>query len=192
MSRHIHFLKQFLKNPIAMGAIAPSSRRLAQLMTDWPQLEAAQAVVEFGPGDGSVTPFILEKLQKEAQFFAMELSPEMCLRLKKSYPTVQVYNDSACQVRQYLDSHNIRHADVIVCGLPWAAFSSHLQDEIMNATLEALAPNGRFVTFAYLQGLLLPAGQRFKSRLDQAFSHVSRSRVVWKNLPPAFVYQCVK
>jgi len=53
-----------------------------------------------------------------------------------------------------------------------------------------MSPNGQFVTFAYLQGLLLPPGRRFVALLPKYFTHVSRSRTVWLNLPPAFVYQC--
>ena len=52
-------------------------------------------------------------------------------------------------------------------------------------------PGGRFATFAYLQGLLVPPGQKFRRRLDDYFTRVERSRVVWWNLPPAFVYRAV-
>ena len=46
------------------------------------------------------------------------------------------------------------------------------------------------MTFAYLQGLLLKAGKRFRKRLDDTFANVRRSPTVWWNLPPAFVYRC--
>ena len=41
-------------------------------------------------------------------------------------------------------------------------------------------------------GVLLPAGQRFKKRLHASFSEVTTSPGVWMNLPPAFVYRCRK
>ena len=53
-----------------------------------------------------------------------------------------------------------------------------------------LKPGGQFVTFAYLQGLLLPAGRRFRAKLKRSFSDVTKSKIVWRNLPPAFVYRC--
>jgi phospholipid N-methyltransferase len=55
-----------------------------------------------------------------------------------------------------------------------------------------LAPGGQFATFAYWQGMLLPAAWRFSRRLHRTFSSVQRSRTVWRNLPPAFVYRCVR
>ena len=59
------------------------------------------------------------------------------------------------------------HVDAIVCGLPWASFSDALQREIMEAMLDVLQPSGQFATFAYWQGLLLPAGRRFAGFADR-------------------------
>ena len=64
--------------------------------------------------------------------------------------------------------------------------------ELLDATGHVLREGGQFVTFAYLQGLLLPAGQRFKRKLRDHFGQVETSRTVWANMPPAFVYRCRK
>ena len=45
---------------------------------------------------------------------------------------------------------------------------------------------------AYLQGLMFPNGQRFRRLLGEVFRGVEISPVVWKNIPPAFVYRCRK
>ena len=84
------------------------------------------------------------------------------------------------------------HADVILSGLPWASFPNWLQDEILNAILVSLPEGGSFATFAYLQGMLLPAGIRFRKKLNSFFRKVETSPVVWRNIPPAFVYRCHK
>ncbi|MCX7045387.1 MAG: SAM-dependent methyltransferase, partial [Candidatus Sumerlaeota bacterium] len=191
VTRHIKFFARFLKNPIHTGAIAPSSTRLARTMTSWLDLHKANVAVEFGPGDGAVTPFIKQRMKPGAIFFAIELDEKMCKRLKRRYPDVTVYCASATQVGELLMRHGQEKADCIICGLPWAGFRPSLQDELMDATLKALRPGGQFVTFAYLHGMMLPGAHRFRKRLKEAFSHVSCSRVVWRNLPPAFVYQCV-
>ena len=60
----------------------------------------------------------------------------------------------------------------------------------MRAATDVLKPGGQFVTFAYLQGLLLPAAKRFRGLLEQTFRQVTTSRVVWKNVPPALAYYC--
>ncbi len=58
--------------------------------------------------------------------------------------------------------------------------------------IKVMPEGGVFVTFAYLQGLVLPSGKKFKHNLKKYFSHVERSEVVWGNVPPAIVYRCLK
>jgi phosphatidylethanolamine/phosphatidyl-N-methylethanolamine N-methyltransferase len=53
-----------------------------------------------------------------------------------------------------------------------------------------LKPGGRFITFGYLQSLVLPAGRNLAVLLPTYFTSVSKSSVVWQNIPPAFVYCC--
>ena len=192
MTEALTFLSRFLSDPGAVGAIAPSSEHLARQITSWVGLDRAEVVVEYGPGTGAFTGHIRRQLRDGATFFAIERDAVLCDLLRQRFPSVPVHCDSVAQIDRYLSQHGASHADAIVCGLPWAAFRADLQDALLEATVEALADNGRFVTFAYLQGLLLPAGQRFRTRLREHFSHVSQSPVVWRNLPPAFVYQCIK
>jgi phospholipid N-methyltransferase len=60
------------------------------------------------------------------------------------------------------------------------------------AIVDVLPKGGYFTTFAYLQGTILPTGINFRKRLEKYFSSVEKSRVVWLNIPPAFVYRCKK
>ena len=80
--------------------------------------------------------------------------------------------------------------DLVVSGLPWAVFSDSEQTELLDTTIELMADGGHFATFAYLQGLLLPAGRRFRHKLDARFREVQTSQTVWRNVPPAVVYCC--
>ncbi len=192
MGRYAAFLENFIKNPVAVGALAPSSPALARAITSWVGLSEASTVVEFGAGDGAITPFILEKMRPSADFFAIELSEMMCQSFRERLPGVAIYCDSVEHVGKYLAERGRDKVDVIVCGLPWAAFGPQLQDTLMAATIDCLRDGGQFVTYGYLQGLALPAGWGLRKRLTRSFSHVSLSPIVWRNLPPAIVYQCQK
>ena len=79
-----------------------------------------------------------------------------------------------------------------MCGLPWATLPVSLQDTVFAAMDRALVPGGVFVTFGYFQSLVLPAAQALRRRLRRDFAEVSRSPVVWANVPPAFAYICRK
>ncbi|MBN1868594.1 hypothetical protein JW916_15030 [Candidatus Sumerlaeota bacterium] len=192
MRQHARFFKQFLRYPKQTGAILPSSRHLAREITSWVALERARCVVEIGPGHGAFTPFILEKVRPDATFFAIETNPSSCRSFRARFPDVPIYCDCASRIADHLDRAGLPHADCIVSGLPWASFDPDMQDELMTGIADALKPGGQFVTFAYLQGLLLPGGKRFREILDRHFARVSRSTIVWRNLPPAFVYECAK
>lgn len=65
----------------------------------------------------------------------------------------------------------------MINGLPWAAFPGRLQCGILDPTIRLLRTGGTFSTFAYLQGLVLPAGVRLRRLLNQRFSRVEVSPV---------------
>jgi phospholipid N-methyltransferase len=173
-----------------VGAIAPSSRRLARAIVDDLGLGAAGAVLEYGPGTGAFTEFILRRLKPEARFAAIELNPEFASIFKARYPGVPLFQDSVANARSICDGAGIRSVDCIVSGLPWAAFSQSMQVEYLDEMMRVLKPGGRFVTFAYVHGLALPPAKRFATLLPNYFESVLKSSVVWLNLPPAFVYRC--
>ncbi|MDP6636278.1 MAG: methyltransferase domain-containing protein [Phycisphaerae bacterium] len=183
---------EFLKNPKRTGAVATSSRRLARMICSEIGVEDASVIVEYGPGTGVFTEEILRVKKPEANFFAIEHSPTLADSFRRKFPDVRLFEDSAENVADMLDETGHGQIDSIVCGLPWAAFDEDLQDSLLNATLASLKPGGQFATFAYLQGLLLPAGKRFKKKLAESFSKVERSPTIWRNIPPAFVYRCTK
>ena len=67
---------------------------------------------------------------------------------------------------------------------PLPVFVFVMQDTVQ----EVLTPGGKFLTFAYLHGLLLPSGTRFKKCLSSRFEKIVETPIIWRNLPPAFVY----
>ncbi len=182
------FLLSFLRTPRTTGAVAPSSRALARVITDAAALTEASAVVEFGPGTGVFTETIRRKIRPEATFFAMEINSEFAATTRARCPGVLVVEDSAVNTAAHLRRLGLDCCDRIVCGLPWASFPKTLQHDLMTTILDVLSPDGRFVTFAYLQGLLRPAAARFRRTLHEHFERVTTTPTVWRNFPPAFVY----
>jgi phosphatidylethanolamine/phosphatidyl-N-methylethanolamine N-methyltransferase len=188
----IKFLKNFIKSPGTIGAICPSSTFLAKMITDGIGVEEASAIVELGPGTGVFTSCILHMKKPDSKFFAVELNRDFYDVFKQKFPEVKIYNENATDLNSMARREDIESVDVIICGLPWAAFPAQLQDDLLNAISDVLTPGGCFTTFAYLQGVLLPAGMRFKKTLKKHFSSVETSRTEWRNFPPAFVYRCYK
>ncbi|MFG0287557.1 MAG: class I SAM-dependent methyltransferase [Rhodopirellula sp. JB044] len=170
----------------------PSSPGLVKTMVEWFDWDNARGIVEYGPGTGVFTEGIVNRLHPDAKFFAIERSADLAELTRKRCPGVDVHEESADDVVRLCQDAGIDQVDAIICGLPWASFPESLQRSILDATLDVLRPGGQFATFAYWQGVVLPAGIRFSKKLRESFSEVHRSPTVWRNVPPAFVYRCTK
>jgi len=188
----IKFIKNFYYEPHTIGAICPSSSALSKKIITDIGLEKASSVVELGPGTGVFTKRILNSVNKNCNFFAIELNEEFYTILRKKYPKLKIYNGSAVSLKEFTKIEKMKDVDVIISGLPWASFSPQLQIQIINSVLDVLKPGGIFTTFAYVQGTFLPKGIRFNHLIKKKFSHVYKTSIVWRNIPPAFAYRCIK
>ncbi len=186
----VRFLREFVSAPRRIGAMAPSSPRLARCMADSVDWGRARTVVEAGPGTGAITREILTRLREGTLFFAVELHPGLGEIFRQHYPQVPLVQDSVENLSGLCRQQGVDQVDCVISGLPWASFPAKKQWDLLDAIVSVLPPGGQFVTFAYLQGVVLPAARRFHGLLKDRFSEVSRSRVTWTNVPPAFVYRC--
>jgi len=192
MREQLTFFKSFVKRPNQVGAVAPSSKRLCTALVESFDWDSIEYVVELGPGTGVATELIMERLRPTTHFFAVERNSRFAALTSQRCGDAEVVEGCATQLATYCRERGFPRVDAVISGLPWASFKSGLQKDILAAMFDVLPAGGRFATFAYLQGLGLPAGQRFAQLLKQNFSTVGKSRTVWRNLPPALVYRCTR
>ena len=174
----LQFLKYFLSSPDVTGAVVASSEKLSDLITDAAGLSEVSAIIELGAGTGVFTRKIIQKMPRHASFFALEINPDFVEKIRERCPEARVHRDSAMNARKYLEEMGLKACDRVICGLPWASFEEDLQNELLGAILDVLKPGGRFLTFAYLHGLLLPAGWRFRRKLFSRFRKVTLTSTV--------------
>jgi phosphatidylethanolamine/phosphatidyl-N-methylethanolamine N-methyltransferase len=189
-SEILRYLREFAINPETTGSVAPSSNALAKEIVRGIDLANATAVLEYGPGTGVFTPYVLRQVPYSCKFVAIELNPSFAKHFRATYPDVSLHQGNVADARRICDENGIGNVDCIVSGLPWASFSIDKQATYLDATVEVLKPGGYFTTFALLHGLLLPSGRRFATMLRNHFTEVTMSRVIWSNFPPAIVYKC--
>ena len=80
----LQFLRGFLKHPVMVGSIIPSSRTVIERMlapVDW---QNTRLFVEYGPGVGTFTRPILEKLAKDATLLTIDTNSEFNEFLEQS------------------------------------------------------------------------------------------------------------
>ncbi len=188
----LKFLTQFRNAPRSVGAIVPSSRELAEAMIAPIDFEKARVIVEFGPGTGVMTTAIVKKLSPHTRYVGVEVNQTFCQTLTVRFPHLHFFNRGAQDIKEILTSLGVDSVDAIICGLPWASLPIDLQVRIMSAISDVLRPGGVFVTFAYLQGLVMPAAGMLRRRLKAQFAFVKTTKIIWRNVPPAFAYVCYR
>ena len=174
-----NFFAQFLKNPRNIGAIAPSSRFLADKMMAPIDFSKAQCIVEFGSGSGAFTRELVRRKRPETTLICMEMNPAFCAPLQQRYgaePNVHILEVSAARVNEELKRYGFSRADCIVSGLPFTSMTADVTAEILTATQEAMGVEGMFITFQY---------SMVKKRLFLQYFDITASRWELRNLPPA-------
>jgi phospholipid N-methyltransferase len=197
-------LRRYLTAPATIGAIAPSSQRLARALAA-PFLARTRParVLEVGAGTGAITRFLGEHLRPGDELDVCELQPELAELLERDVLGVEplASAQAAGQVRLIRGSVEAIDApgyyDFIVCGLPFTAFAAADVRRILAVIERNLTPGGVFSYFEYRGVRRLACtfrrgegGRRVRrvSRLmDRRIAqHEIRRRAVWWNLPPAW------
>jgi phospholipid N-methyltransferase len=186
----LRFFKAFLTSPGSVGALWPSSPFLARAMVAASEVQKADCVVELGPGTGAFTGEILSNLRAGASFAAVEKDAELARAMAGKFPAAKVIEGCATNLGEHLEAAKMQSPDVILSGLPWAAFGGDLQGRLLGEIRSVLRSGGVFTTFAYYGPHRLQAGRRFRKNLESVFGTIERSPVVIANFPPAFVYTC--
>lgn len=185
----VTFLRSFIADPVTIGAVAPSGRSLASLMVEAAEIRPGHVVVELGAGSGPMTEALLAK-HPENPLLVLEPVPELAATLRARFPKAEVREAWAQDLGPLVTDWGHTQVDRVVSSLPWAIWKPELQDTIFNGIFKALAPDARLVTFTYWHAQPLPAARRFRETLAARFHTVTRTRVAWANLPPAFVFVC--
>jgi phospholipid N-methyltransferase len=179
------FLKNFLRHPLMLGSAIPSSRYLISRVLDQVDWRRTHTAVEYGPGVGTFTRPILNRLAPDANLLAIELNADFAelLRADISDPRLKVAHGSCAEVRAWMRSHQLRQADFILSGIPYTVLPTNLRHKILTATRDALAPGGVFVVYQYTRAVL-PDLQQVFSRVEDDFEPL--------NILPARVFYCRK
>ncbi|MEU7023404.1 methyltransferase domain-containing protein [Streptomyces sp. NPDC046203] len=180
--------REFLRSPGQIGAVAPSSRRLAAEVSLPIPESGDPVVVELGPGTGAFTTLIQELLGGRGHHLAVEINPRLAASLATRHPRVTVLHAEASTLPRLLASYGLGAADVVISGLPWAVLPLPVQRATLASVHHALSPQGAFTTFGYVHATRLSPARRFRRMLGASFEEVVAGRTVWANLPPAFVY----
>ena len=187
IGEHLGFLGRFLRNPRQVGAIAPSSRTLAREMVRGIPFTPACHVVELGPGTGVFTREIIDALPLGAKVLVIDIDPTFCRRLKERWMLLDCECGSAADLPAFVAARGWAGVDHILSGLPFASLPAALSRSILAAVQRSLRPGGTFTTFQYIHAYPTSPASKFRREMNSRFGPMTARRVVFRNLPPAFV-----
>lgn len=189
------FASQALENFQSTAAIAPSSRFLAEAMVDPLAVERARTVIELGPGTGVMTRELLRRMPFDAKLLAFEVSPRFVSYLRDNIrdPRLEVVPANAGCVVEELAKRGLDRADAVLSSLGLTLMPVDVVVDVLDGASRLIGDWGAFTQFQYVHRVRLEDGRPIYCDitrwLDERFPVVNR-RMIVRNLPPAFVYDC--
>jgi phospholipid N-methyltransferase len=176
-----HFLRGFIKHPVMVGSIIPSSRATIDKVlkpVDW---DKCKLFVEYGPGVGTFTEHVLRRMSPDATLIAIDTNADFIRYLRGKFADSRLFpvTGSAEDVQQIIADCGFEHADYILSGLPFSTLPAGVGDKIAKATHEALRPGGAFLVYQFKAKVRDFMAPHFE-RIDKGFE--------WANIPPCFLF----
>ncbi len=174
------FFRRWLKNPLQMGSIIPSSPSLCRRIAKHTEHGPDRIVVELGAGTGVISRALLGAGVPPERLYVIEIVPEMADHLRKALPGVNVICGDAFDLPQVLPAALHGRVGTAICGIPLVLLPIAQQQRFVTA-VEAVAPGLGFLLYTYCITSPLPW---------QALGLTAR-REAWtpRNFPPASVWR---
>jgi phospholipid N-methyltransferase len=175
------FLRGFVKHPVMVGSVVPSSDRLIRRMlapVDW---QRCKLFVEYGPGVGTFCRPILERMVPDAKLIAIDTNADFIRYLDVMIPDSRFVGveGSAADVERIVAEHGHAQADYVLSGLPFSTLPPGVGPEIAAATERVLRPGGAFLVYQFspkVRDFIAPHFERIDHDME------------WWNVPPAQLY----
>ena len=188
-------MAEALINFPTVAAISPSSSYLATAMLEPLTLARTRVALELGAGTGAITRALLDQLPPHATLLVFEINPRFfeCLRRSISDPRVILINSSAENLDLELRRRGIQQVDAVISSLGLAFMPDREREALFQRLSPFLHQKSVFTQYQYIHGLQFVGGRlrrlNLRPLLNRYFGSV-QSKIVWRNLPPAFVFTC--
>jgi phospholipid N-methyltransferase len=184
-SPHWQFLRGFLKNPVMVGSVIPSSRVLIDRMLEPVDWANTRLFVEYGPGVGTFTRPVLDRLGPDATLVTIDTNLEFTRYLNSAIedPRLVAVNGSAADVERILAERELGTADYVLSGLPFSTLPAGVGEDIAEATANVIRPGGAFLVYQFSPKVL--------DFIKPHFAPIKRG-FEWVNVPPATLFWAYK
>lgn len=176
-----HFLRGFIKHPVMVGSIIPSSKQTIDKVLSKVDWANCKLFVEYGPGVGTFTEHVLRRMAPDATLVAIDTNPDFIRYLRGKFTDNRLFaiNGSAADVKQIIKDCGFDNADYVLSGLPFSTLPPGVGPEIAEQTYEALRPGGCFLVYQFTP--------KVRDFLEPVFDRLDRG-LEWVNVPPCTIF----
>jgi phosphatidylethanolamine/phosphatidyl-N-methylethanolamine N-methyltransferase len=180
------FIKRWLRQPLAMGAVMPSGPLLtrALALTAVREMQGRDGhVIELGAGTGEVTKALLAAGIAPERLALVERDPELVAFLRRHFAGPRIIEGDAARLPKLLAAEGVTKVATVVSGLPLLSLPSEVVTGIVHGVFDALPKGAALVQFTY--GPSPPIPRALRESLHLVGAH---GRRIWRNVPPAVVW----
>lgn len=177
------FAANFVKHPVMLGSVIPSSRFLIERLLRQVDFDRARVLVEYGPGVGTFTREILARMRQDAVLVVLETNPDFVRFLRQTVrdPRLRLVHGSAADVEAALAREGYATADYAISGIPFSTLPPAVREAVLTATRRILGTTGVFLVYQF--------SPKVQTHLRRFFQRVQRSFEPL-NVLPAQVFYC--
>ncbi len=175
------FFNQFLKEPLQIGSVVPSSRFLERKIVNAANVAEANTIVELGPGTGGTTRAILAAMKPDAKLLTVEINPtfhDFVSQIKDERLITHLGN--AVELKDILSLYNLPNPEVVISGIPFSTLPPELGTKIIEVISSVLVYGGKFVAYQ--------ARKKVADLCEPIMGNCEDKKLELLNLPPMRVY----
>lgn len=192
----LDFFATFLKSPLTVGAILPSSDSLAYEIAAKIEKRAEGGgicILEAGPGTGTFTREIIKRLGPDDQLDLVEYDEKFVQTLRKRYGHL---NNVKIIHGDFTEYRPGKKYDYCISGLPLASFTREMVEKVYDVFNSAIKQEGKLAYFEYIgiphiKNLFIGEEEKREFskllKIKQSFynEHRGEAKEIWLNIPPA-------
>ncbi len=185
MHENIEFFQAFLKNPLKVGAIAPSSSELTHRMIEDIEPNKNAVILELGVGTGAFTKRIQEITPNKESYLGVELDKNLIKCLRTRFPDMRFMRGNACKSFALHQRSKLGEVKYILSGIPFVTLPNDVGDKILLEIEKFMDKGCMFRTFQYAHGYYMPSAIKLREFMRDRYGKSTKSPLIMKNVPPA-------
>jgi phosphatidylethanolamine/phosphatidyl-N-methylethanolamine N-methyltransferase len=177
---HWLYFRRFLKNPVGVASLTPSSPALGRLVARHLRRQGEEYVVELGCGTGAITRALLAAGVPPEKLIAVDLDAALLGVLREDSPDITVLECNAAEITRCLPPPVVGRVGTVICGIPISLLPLKAQRRIVEEMFALMPPGHRFLAYTHRPISPLP-------RRELGLKGTCLARTL-RNLPPASVW----